>query len=240
MVLDHINGDSVAGVPFKTVMSTIKAAGRPLELTFHEPVTGDAASFSPRAGTLSDSPARDPFAPPPVQAGAGPFAYATGVILDPGPQAVVPPLNVPSASLFNKRLAPAAQSASIGRGSGEEAVAVPSPRLRFATGTDFDDPVSPGAGSDEEYTVATEEWLGGQMQHFHALQGSTEELDKQLAMFHADIAATPRGRAAQTVERAGDRGGLMTRLQEIYAQHEAEFEAEQVVHLAHVRDPMAL
>lgn len=32
----------------------------------------------------------------------------------------------------------------------------------------------------------------------------------------------------------------MTRLQELYAQHEAEFLAEQVVHSAHVQDPAAL
>lgn len=105
--------------------------------------------------------------------------------------------------MFNKRVAsPTGEQVPV--------LSIAAPKLHFADATDFDDP---SAGSDEEYTVATEEWVDSQMAHFHALQGSAEELDKQLAMFHADIAATPRGRAAQThaspsAGRAGDRDGL--------------------------------
>lgn len=48
MVLDAVNGDSVIGVPFKRVLNRIKTAGRPVELTFHMPIAGQAEMFSPR------------------------------------------------------------------------------------------------------------------------------------------------------------------------------------------------
>ena len=38
----------------------------------------------------------------------------------------------------------------------------------------------------------------------------------------------------------GDQDGLLQRLQSVYAQHEAEFEAERAIRLAQLGDPTAL
>ena len=52
-MLDAVNGETVASVPFKKVMSRIKAAG----LTFHQPIDGQAETFSSRS-SVDPAPVR--------------------------------------------------------------------------------------------------------------------------------------------------------------------------------------
>lgn len=148
MVLDALNGESVAGITFKKVMGRIKAAGRPVELSFHIPIDGQAETFSPR------------------RSDALPTLGERGSGLEAAPAR--------SASQFNRTVGSktgkaAAQSSLVSFSS------QPARRVRASTAgpADYDDPKDEAAAAsdDDDYVDASTE-----LQSFRSLQGSAEML----------------------------------------------------------------
>ena len=198
MVLDAVNGDSIAGVPFRKVLERIKGAGRPLELTFHETVEGEEESFSPRKDADAAS-----LLPPRTNRAGG---QGAGTVEQQQP----PP---PSSSLFNRRVSPTAAAArargatptievveddedamssapstsspgSSARSGGSRggvtgiSNSISMRRVRAATAgrEDYDHPEDDAghASDDDAYVDAATE-----LQSFHSLQGSAELLVKK-------------------------------------------------------------
>eukprot|EP01043_Picozoa_sp_COSAG02_P060975 COSAG02_NODE_8086_length_2716_cov_2.370653_1_plen_531_part_00 len=152
MVLDALNGESVAGVSFKKIMQSIKAAGRPVELTFHMPIDGQVETLTPRKRDALQS-----------------FGERDGG-LEAAPAR--------SAAQFNRTVGPKTVEASAQ--SSMVSVSAQSPRrVRAETAgpADYDDPKDEAAGAsdDDDYVDAST-----QLQSFRSLQGSAEMLVSKL------------------------------------------------------------
>lgn len=153
MVLDALNGESVAGVSFKKIMERIKAAGRPVELTFHMPIDGQPETLTPRRGDTLQS-----------------FGERRS-----GPETAP----ARSVAQFNRTVG-LKTGGSTAQSSMVSFSAHPARRVRASTAgpADYDDPKDDGAGAsddDDDYVDASTE-----LQSFRSLQGSAEMLVSKL------------------------------------------------------------